>query len=726
MKKFSFMLAILGLMVFSFGSLAQQNGYDLFQKALAKERAEGNLEEAIALYQKVIEESKDESLAAKAQLRIGICYEKLGRIEAQKAYEMVLKNYAGQKETAAEARRRLEFLLKPEDAEESGGLSVRRVWSGPQVMTWGSLSPNGRYLSFVENHDLFVRDLKTGKNRRLTKGGSIEKRVLAMSSTFSPDGSRIVYSWLNEDGIWDLRIIGIEETKPRILLRREGGDSIKPLGWSPDGKRVLAAFFLGDPPKVRNEIGFVSVPEGSVEIIKSSHEPSSYASFNGMRLSPDGRFVACAEPADDDAGKRDIFVQWADGSHRSPLIQHPANDQSPIWTLDGRHILFISDREGNPGVWMIDIKEGKGAGAPKLVKKNIGKFVRWIGITPEGASCYAIQTVKEDIYIADFTPLSSHILGKSEAVVSRFEGSNFGPAWSPDGDHLAFLRKSWDNEVSSESSAVIIRSMQTGEERTLPNKLNQPRMIHWFPDGKSLLVSAFRSLDDQDYCMDFYRVDIENGDTAIILQDEKATRTLRPGLSPDGKRIFYFCRNKPDETALVSYNLESGEKNVVYLPGHNPAMRLSISLSPDGHRMAFVDDNGATPPVFTVKVLEVGGGNSRDLLTAQWPELINGARALAWTEDARHLMIVKMTFGAGGIQVGSQQSLYKDELLMIPVEGGRIQKAELTVRVLDSLRLHPDGSKVAFSALSENPPYEIWVMENFLPDGKAEGRGGRR
>jgi Skp family chaperone for outer membrane proteins len=51
---------------FAFGALAPQNGHDQFQKALAKERGEGNLEEAIALYQKVIAETKDETLAAQA------------------------------------------------------------------------------------------------------------------------------------------------------------------------------------------------------------------------------------------------------------------------------------------------------------------------------------------------------------------------------------------------------------------------------------------------------------------------------------------------------------------------------------------------------------------------------------------------------------------------------------------------------------------------------------
>ena len=42
MRKYAVLVAVLVLLSLSFGSLAPQNGYDLFQKALAKERAEGD------------------------------------------------------------------------------------------------------------------------------------------------------------------------------------------------------------------------------------------------------------------------------------------------------------------------------------------------------------------------------------------------------------------------------------------------------------------------------------------------------------------------------------------------------------------------------------------------------------------------------------------------------------------------------------------------------------
>lgn len=57
----------------------------LFQQGLVKEEGEGELQEAIELYNQVVDdESADRALRAKALLHVGICYEKLGQEEAKK------------------------------------------------------------------------------------------------------------------------------------------------------------------------------------------------------------------------------------------------------------------------------------------------------------------------------------------------------------------------------------------------------------------------------------------------------------------------------------------------------------------------------------------------------------------------------------------------------------------------------------------------------------------
>ena len=84
---------------------------ETYQAALTQEKGEGNLKEAIRLYQQVIEAHEkgegDEGLAARAELRIGVCQEKLGLAQARQTYEAVRDKYPDQPQVGAEAARRL-------------------------------------------------------------------------------------------------------------------------------------------------------------------------------------------------------------------------------------------------------------------------------------------------------------------------------------------------------------------------------------------------------------------------------------------------------------------------------------------------------------------------------------------------------------------------------------------------------------------------------------------
>src|SRR5688500_14456338 len=89
-------------------ALAAETGAELFQKAVTQERAAGNLEEAIKLYQRVAREfASDRPLAAKALVQAARCYEKLGQDKSIKLYEQVTREFADQREPAATARDRL-------------------------------------------------------------------------------------------------------------------------------------------------------------------------------------------------------------------------------------------------------------------------------------------------------------------------------------------------------------------------------------------------------------------------------------------------------------------------------------------------------------------------------------------------------------------------------------------------------------------------------------------
>ena len=90
---------LLAGLTFSLIALAAETGAELFQKGITQERAAGNLEEAIKLYQRVAKEfASDRPLAAKALVQAARCYEKLGQDKAVQLYERVAREYGDQRE----------------------------------------------------------------------------------------------------------------------------------------------------------------------------------------------------------------------------------------------------------------------------------------------------------------------------------------------------------------------------------------------------------------------------------------------------------------------------------------------------------------------------------------------------------------------------------------------------------------------------------------------------
>jgi tetratricopeptide (TPR) repeat protein len=174
MKRASTLAIAVLLCAFSAGVVFSQSGHDLFQQALVKERADGNLEEAIKLYQRLVREfAQDRALSARALVQIGQCYEKLGETQAQearKAYQRVVREFADQPESSKVARERLSALTAGGGgATGRTEVAMRRIWAAGRDRPLG-ISPDGRYVVFnpSDSSDLWLRDLQSGEQRRIT------------------------------------------------------------------------------------------------------------------------------------------------------------------------------------------------------------------------------------------------------------------------------------------------------------------------------------------------------------------------------------------------------------------------------------------------------------------------------------------------------------------------------------------------------------------------------
>src|SRR4030042_7217205 len=242
-----FLIAILGALVSIAGSARQaEDPGVLLRAAIEKEEVDGDLQGAIDLYKQIVAKHGDSRvIAAKALLRLGGCYEKLGEKQAglaQKAFEKVVADYPDQKEAVNAAKEKLTLLSRTQGLKKTAAaeFSIRQIWSGPGRDTMGCISPDGRYLSFVdwETGDLAVRDLASGTNRRLTNKGTWEQSdEMAMESKWSREGRRIVYQWYDKDGILELRVFDVKDSSIRTIHRdKTPQDWVQAFDWSPDGR----------------------------------------------------------------------------------------------------------------------------------------------------------------------------------------------------------------------------------------------------------------------------------------------------------------------------------------------------------------------------------------------------------------------------------------------------------------------------------------------------------
>jgi tetratricopeptide (TPR) repeat protein len=118
-------------------ALVAQNAQELYQRGLAQEHANGNLNEAIKLYSQAAKTAgKDRALAAKALIRLAGCEEKLGhQTEAADAYAEIVRAYPEQRAEASIAQGRLNQLRRTSSANsqnsQTRGPADASVLTGP-------------------------------------------------------------------------------------------------------------------------------------------------------------------------------------------------------------------------------------------------------------------------------------------------------------------------------------------------------------------------------------------------------------------------------------------------------------------------------------------------------------------------------------------------------------------------------------------------------------------
>jgi Tol biopolymer transport system component len=208
-----------------------------------------------------------------------------------------------------------------------------------------AFSGDGRHHAFAKSATspqmvLVIQDMKDKKEFVFKPR---ESRATARNPSFTPDGSRVVFS-LSDIGGHQINSISADGKDLKPLTSAPGMNAWP--AYSPDGQKIC----------------FGSSRTGDFEIyVMNADGSDTHRLTNSPGLdvrpawSPSGTQIAFTSNRD---GNYEIYVMNADGSNPRNITSHPARDDHPAWHPDGR-LLFVSDRDGGSDLYLTASPQSK-------------------------------------------------------------------------------------------------------------------------------------------------------------------------------------------------------------------------------------------------------------------------------------------------------------------------------------------------------------------------------
>jgi serine/threonine protein kinase len=271
---------------------------------------------------------------------------------------------------------------------------------------FASLSPDARMVAFSSESapetpdQIWVKNLGQGDPIQITFGD-----VRAIRPTWSPQGDQIVFARPGQ-GLWSIPPLG---GQPRQLI-----DSGRRPRFSTDGRRLV--FLRGEDIWIANADG--SQPR---RVLTAPFVDS-------VALSPDGQSIAFFQTQGGPPG--DLWTVAASGGAARRLTFDEAAGGHPVWTPDGRTIVFPSARAGSLTLWQIRAD----GGSPRPLTFGAGSDVD-PDISADGTTL-----VYTNVRTAYRLVINDPATGEEIELLERRTAPH-GPMFSPAADRIAFFQE---------------------------------------------------------------------------------------------------------------------------------------------------------------------------------------------------------------------------------------------------------------------------------------------
>jgi len=418
-------------------------------------------------------------------------------------------------------------------------------------------------------------------------------------ATISPDGHSVAYVARTDSG-WT--VFDRDATGGRALALGRG---FGPLAWTADGSFVALGPTLlprmGGPPQRTSAGALRSARPGRAVFQRGDSLVLAAMDGTGETLavvapeitsavlSPDGRRLAWAQGNTQFAeyavlgnvAPSAIWVADVPGGHAVQVAGPGSLNISPAWLRDGRHLLFISDRNGPRDLYVATLdRGGRPRGEP--VRLTTGLEAGGVSVSDDGSrAAYTHFVVSRNIYTLPI-PRAGSVSTSAARPLTRGTQLIEMHALSPDGRWLAYQTDRSGNQD------IWIMPAEGGEPRQLTHNPHEDMGPDFSPDGSEIAFYSTRFGS-----RDLFTIHVDGtGETRIT---DGPGEELLADYSPDGLRLLFDAGPTMHERGIATAARERlgapwGAPTTVVAGG-----ALGARWAPDGRRFAFWRFPGPNP-----------------------------------------------------------------------------------------------------------------------------------